>query len=458
VAWSSAAQPDLGALNLHLSASAITPGASTTVSYTVTNVGSTAAGASTVGIYLSSDAIFDGGDALLTTRATPTLGAGMSFNDSFALTLSAAGTYYVFAVADYNGAIAESNEGNNGSNATPVNVSAPLTLNGGGGNDTFTSGFANDTINGGGGDDTAVFSHSLGEYSVQDLGTRMLISGPDGSDTLTGIEHLRFSNGTVNVNDGNTLFDTLYYMRNNLDVFEAGVNALDHYKSSGWKEGRDPNPFFDTTAYLAANPDVRKSGMNPLDHYHNTGWKDGRDPGLNFDTTAYLIHNPDVAAAGGDPLEHYLQFGRAEGRQSYESIGANKLVGGFDAEYYMFHNPDVAAAGVDALSHYNTNGWHEGRNPNAFFDTSGYLAHYADVAASGVNPLWHYENFGWKEGRDPSAAFDTNGYLAAKPRRRGRPRQSARPLSAQWNLRRPVNRQRCSLEYLRACRSRGYPD
>ena len=415
IAWSSVGQADLDAMSLHLSAGSVTPGGSTTVSYTVLNAGSAAASASSVGIYLSADASFGAGDTLLTTRATPTLSAGMSFSDSFALTLPTAGSWYVFAVADYNGAVAEGNEANNASNASPVSVVSSLTLNGSGGNETFASGAGNDTINGGGGDDTVVFSRGLGEYAVQDLGTRIVISGPDGSDTLTGIEHLRFANGTVNLDDGNPLFDTLSYMRNNLDVFEAGANAFEHYKASGWKEGRDPNPFFDTQAYLAANSDVRKSGMNPLDHYHNVGWKEGRDPGLNFDTKAYLIHNPDVAAGGGDPLLHFLQNGRAEGRQAYSSIGANKLTGGFDAEYYMFHNPDVAASGVDALWHFNNFGWHEGRDPNAFFDTDGYLAHYADVAASGVNPLWHYENFGWKEGRDPSATFDTNGYLAANP-------------------------------------------
>jgi hypothetical protein len=416
VAWNSVGQADLDAMSLHLSASSVIPGGSTTVSYTVLNSGSAAASASSVGIYLSADATFGAGDTLLTTRATPALNAGMSFSDSFALTLPTAGSWYVFAVADYNGAIAEGNEANNASNGAPVSVTAALAMNGGSGNDTFTSGPGNDTINGAGGDDTVVFSHGLGDYTVQDLGTRITISGPDGSDTLTGIEHLRFANGTVNVNDGDPLFDTLYYMRNNLDVFEAGANALDHYKASGWKEGRDPNPFFDTDLYASAHrAEIAKSGMSPLDYFHNVGWKLGDDPSPNFDTKAYLIHNPDVAAGGVDPLAHFLQFGQAEGRQAYASMGAGKLVGGFDAEYYMFHNPDVAASGVDALWHYNTFGWHEGRNPNAFFDTAGYLDHYADVKAAGVNPLWHYENFGWKEGRDPSAAFDTNGYLAANP-------------------------------------------
>ena len=283
-----------------------------------------------------------------------------------------------------------------------------------GGDDVITGGNGRDYIEGGAGDDTAVFSQSLDKYTLTDFGNRIVVSGPDGDDVLFNVEHLQFSDGTITPEDGNPLFDTVYYMSHNLDVFHAGVNALDHFNTSGWHEGRDPSAFFDTSGYLAVNKDVAAAGVNPLDHYHQSGWHEGRDPGADFDTTLYLARNPDVAAAGIDPLEHYLTVGMAQGRQAYQAIGQT-IVNGFDAEYYLLHNPDVAAAGVDPLTHFNTFGWHEGRNPNAYFDTAGYLSHYSDVAASGVNPLQHYEQFGWHEGRDPSAGFDTLGYLAANP-------------------------------------------
>jgi hypothetical protein len=217
-----------------------------------------------------------------------------------------------------------------------------------------------------------------------------------------------------NDGDGNELFDTPFYLSQNPDVAQARVNALDHYNTSGFHEGRDPNPFFDTSFYLAVNQDVAASGVNPLDHFHTIGWRQGRDPSANFDTTLYLIHNPDVAAANIDPLEHFLRFGFFEGREAFAAIGQN-IVSGFDAQFYLFHNPDVAAAGIDPLLHYDVAGRFEGRNPNAWFDTPGYLSHYTDVAAAGVNPLQHYETVGWIEGRDPSATFDTLGYLAANP-------------------------------------------
>jgi serralysin len=432
ILWTPAAQPDLVATNLSVGTTVLLQGTNTTITYSVVNAGSATAAGSVVGVYLSANASFDGSDTLLATRSTPSLAAGGSFTDSFAVTLSSPGTYYVIVVADHNNAVVESNDTNNPSNAVQVTVTAPLNLVGGGGNDTLyggatddvlsgmdgndtlTGGAGNDILYGGAGDDTAVFSQALGAYAVQDFGTRIEIVGPDGSDTLYGIERVRFADGTVNVNDGSLLFDTLFYMRSNLDVFHAGMNAMDHYKGGGWAEGRDPNPFFSSLAYAAANPDVRASGMNPLDHFHEFGWRVGRDPGPNFDTRQYLAHNPDVAAAGVDPFEHYLLFGYGEGRPAYPSIGS-VLVGGFDAEYYMFHNVDVAKSGFSAFDHYSMFGWHEGRNPNAYFDTSYYLAHNPDVAAAGINPLEHYMQNGWAEGRDPSAAFNTQAYLAANP-------------------------------------------
>jgi Ca2+-binding RTX toxin-like protein len=289
------------------------------------------------------------------------------------------------------------------------------TISGNGGNDTIDGGTGNDGINGGTGDDTAVFTGNLASYTLQDRGAYgVTVVGPDGSDTVSAVEHLRFANGTIHHNDGNGLFDTIYYDRSNLDVFAANIDAQAHYNSAGWREGRDPNPYFDSSWYLAINSDVRASGMNPLQHYAQVGWREGRDPGPNFDVKLYLMNNSDVAGAGFDPLWHFLQFGLAEGRVAYQAVGQTNNRG-FDAQYYLVNNPDVAAAGIDPLFHFNASGWREGRNPNALFDTAGYLSHNTDVRDAGINPLAHYEVAGWLEGRDPSAAFDTRLYLAANP-------------------------------------------
>ena len=179
------------------------------------------------------------------------------------------------------------------------------------------AGSATTCSSGGLGEDTAAFLQNLGQYTVEDFGGRVRVSGADGVDLLFSIEHLRFTDATLTpVDDGDPLFDALYYYSRNTDVYFAGVDALAHFNAFGRHEGRDPNAFFDTSGYLAVNKDVAASGANPLDHYHQGGWQQGRDPSAAFDTTLYLIRNPDVAAAGVDPLAHYLQFGFAEGRQA----------------------------------------------------------------------------------------------------------------------------------------------
>ena len=286
-------------------------------------------------------------------------------------------------------------------------------VTGTGGDDSYAQP-ANDTrIDAGGGIDTITFNFKLTQASVFYFNNTVVIYGPDGShNQLSGFEIFKFTDGTVNNNDGDPLVDDLYYYTRNNDVWNAHADADAHFHQLGWHEGRNPDIFFSTQFYFAVYPDTR--GSDPLVHFDQTGWKTGRLPSLNFDPAAYLAANPDVKAGGVDPLAHYLQFGAGEGRQGSvptELIAPN----GFDYIYYLKNNPDVAAAGVDPFAHFQQFGWKEGRNPNALFDVKGYLDTYLDVKASGINPLDHYNIFGWHEGRDPSVNFDTTSYLSAYP-------------------------------------------
>jgi Ca2+-binding RTX toxin-like protein len=71
------------------------------------------------------------------------------------------------------------------------------TLAGGAGNDTLIGGLGNDTLDGGRGMDTAVFSGLRSAYTINHIGNTLVVTGPDGSDTLTHIEKLTFNDGTV---------------------------------------------------------------------------------------------------------------------------------------------------------------------------------------------------------------------------------------------------------------------
>lgn len=73
------------------------------------------------------------------------------------------------------------------------------------------------------------------------------------------------------------LFNEEWYLSQNIDVKNAGMDAAKHYLKFGWKEGRNPSPEFDTIRYLSLNPDVRKEEMCPLLHYELFGRKEGRN-------------------------------------------------------------------------------------------------------------------------------------------------------------------------------------
>ncbi|HEX3364283.1 glycosyltransferase [Phenylobacterium sp.] len=78
---------------------------------------------------------------------------------------------------------------------------------------------------------------------------------------------------------------------------------------------------FDAAYYLAANVDVAKIGVDPLDHFLASGWREGRDPNTTFSVKDYLESYPDIAAADINPFIHFLSAGRAEGRTGRTELG-----------------------------------------------------------------------------------------------------------------------------------------
>lgn len=68
-----------------------------------------------------------------------------------------------------------------------------------------------------------------------------------------------------------SLFDAGWYLRQNPDVADAGINPASHFLHEGAKEARNPGPDFDTMAYLARHPGLADSGINPLLHALDSG-------------------------------------------------------------------------------------------------------------------------------------------------------------------------------------------
>jgi hypothetical protein len=101
---------------------------------------------------------------------------------------------------------------------------------------------------------------------------------------------------------GSSLFDAEWYLRIYPDVAAAGVDPVQHYIVTGWKEGRDPGPDFNSSGYIKANKDVANSGMNPLLHYIEFGIGEGRSIGVGL--RPQLVRSAEVF----DPPAPVIQF------------------------------------------------------------------------------------------------------------------------------------------------------
>ncbi len=103
------------------------------------------------------------------------------------------------------------------------------------------------------------------------------------------------------------LFDSEYYLRNNLDVARVCVNPIMHYIRHGWREGRSPSLLFDTKWYLRHNPDVAQASINPLYHYLKHGINENRQPSPRFSTRDYLATREKTAKSNRSFLSQKRQ-------------------------------------------------------------------------------------------------------------------------------------------------------
>jgi glycosyltransferase involved in cell wall biosynthesis len=275
-------------------------------------------------------------------------------------------------------------------------------------------------------------------------------------------------------------FDPVFYRFAYRDLSTLGDDeALAHFWTVGWLEGRNPNNWFDTSSYLEINEDVRKAGFNPLLHYVEWGQAERR-----------LFREPI-------PVRQINQ--RLFAEPSLDWFALVQPV--FDAAYYAAQFDEPIPVGLNLLAHYLYRGWREQRSPNSLyrraampqqigdlahfvppivielfaefrplavvrktrsrptetlrvvgtapdglltvakrrrvsadrgpidvsgkmgaleeiaseFDSRYYLAVNPDVRDAGVDPVEHYFHTGWREGRDPTAWFSTRFYLRSNP-------------------------------------------
>lgn len=156
------------------------------------------------------------------------------------------------------------------------------------------------------------------------------------------------------------LFDPIWYLKNNRDVKQAGVDPFEHYILFGWKEGRDPVPWFSVEWY-------KRTALN------------------------------QIADMSIEPLGHFLTIGRAGGftpNEASEHELTEQARQYFDTEYYLDTYKDVADADICPWQHYLEYGWQEGRLPSATFNAEKYAHDYLNSDSPDRNPLLHYVAIG----------------------------------------------------------------
>src|SRR5690606_31064062 len=78
---------------------------------------------------------------------------------------------------------------------------------------------------------------------------------------------------------------------------------------------------FDRDYYLGNNPDIANTGMDPIRHFCLHGWKELRNPAPGFDVWWYWSRYMHPAREWMNPFVHYVLFGHAEGWYGKPVIG-----------------------------------------------------------------------------------------------------------------------------------------
>jgi hypothetical protein len=113
------------------------------------------------------------------------------------------------------------------------------------------------------------------------------------------------------------LFDTLHYLES-LSSNEDIANPLQHFLTTGWRQGASPFPLFDQAFFLSQTPRI-PGARNPYVEYLSD-FSHACGPNKFFDPTFYLQSAPEASSFGGSLLEHFVRFGCAGGARPHRLV------------------------------------------------------------------------------------------------------------------------------------------
>jgi glucose/arabinose dehydrogenase len=206
------------------------------------------------------------------------------------------------------------------------------TLFGGAGADILDGGTGNDTLNGGDNVDVAVFSGLKAAYTITKSGLGGTISGPDGTDTFTGIEFLQFDDQTIHFRPG--LGTAIDFATQSPNSYMGAIRDFDGNNLSGansWlrigtvdvqHDGDLEQVFVNRTIGRWATVGPAEDG---LVYFGDHGWAgDTRVAGIYIDP---LVTSGDVVQGG--PLDSQRRF---QNDLFIENINSIRAAGDFDGD------------------------------------------------------------------------------------------------------------------------------
>ncbi len=310
-----------------------------------------------------------GNDGALTHVANVADDATLNLLGTSSVTTAVAnGTAYLFATGDQDNGVSvfelTSDDTLNGTNAADtldggggndliLGLGGDDTLIGGAGDDTLEGDAGDDALEGDAGDDRAVYSGARADYAVADLGggsfrvADLRAGSPDGTDTLTGIETLRFSDGSF------ATADFLNRAPTDLDLSNAAVAENSAPGTVvGALSATDPNTGDTFTFQLTDSAGGRfaLNGANlvvagPLNFEsaasHQVGVRVTDALGLSYDES-FTIAVTDIAGINRAPTASAPDVAAARG----QVFNASDLFTAFDADNdtltYGLHDESAA--------------------------------------------------------------------------------------------------------------------
>ncbi|MDB2513441.1 flagellin [Alphaproteobacteria bacterium] len=174
---------------------------------------------SSIGIYSEADQVSDWASTLGVSTA-----AVQSYVDSLDASASAANSYYsaysrtALYTGEYNVGIAHNavieNATGGSANDTITGNASDNVIDGGAGDDLIEGNGGDDTIDGGAGtEDVAVFNDAYANYTITESGGTYTVAhnggaGADGTDTITNVEFLEFTDQTIDLSTWPTVTTT----------------------------------------------------------------------------------------------------------------------------------------------------------------------------------------------------------------------------------------------------------